>query len=155
VVTAIEIRIADRNQIHHHPPLHMAVPSANTDQETRQQRFERVLSLEHFTGLKAVLNSLSPDLQALREAVDATKSYDELLAKLGYSHRVVRQIHVQDAFSRVGAAGGIKNVLPNYDIPTQRSLPTLVNFDYTVTSTPESAGFFNDLLIALKAQCDA
>jgi hypothetical protein len=130
----------------------MAAPSANTDRETRQRGFERLLSLEPFTGLKAILVCLSPDPQVLCEAVDGTKSYDELLAKLGYSHRLVRQIHVQDAFSRVGAAGGIKNVLPYYDIPTQRSLPTLVNFDFTVTSTPESSGFFNDLLTALKRE---
>jgi hypothetical protein len=55
---------------------------------------------------------------------------------------LTKQIHVQDAFSRIGSAGGIKAVLPYYDIPTQRSLPTLVNFDSTVTATPESAGFF-------------
>jgi len=133
----------------------MTTPSANPDRETRQRRFERVLSLEPFTGLKAVLDSLCHNPQALCEAVDGTKSYDDLLAKLGYAHRVVRQIHVQDAFSRVGAAGGIKSVVPYYDIPTQRSLPTLVNFDFTVTSTPESSGFFNDLLTALKAQWDA
>jgi hypothetical protein len=132
----------------------MAAPSANTEQETRQRRFERVLSLEPFTGLKAVLVCLCPDLQALCEAVDGTKSYDALLAKLGYRIVLVRQIHVQDAFSRLGAAGGIRTVLPYYDIPTQRSLPTLVNFDFSVTSTPESAGFFNDLLTALKAQWD-
>ena len=132
----------------------MAAPSTNTDLEKRQ-RFERVLSLEPFTGLKAILLCLSSDRKALYEAVGGTNSYDELLLKLGYSHRVIRQIHVQDAFSRVGEAGGIKSVLPYYDVPTQRSLPTLVNFDFTVTSTLESAGFFNDLLTALKAQWGA
>jgi len=133
----------------------MTVPSANTDREIRQQRFERVLSLEPFTGLKAILVCLSSDPQALCAAVEGTKSYDELLAKLGYSHRLVRQIHVQDAFSRTGKAGGIRNVLPFYDTSTQRSLPTLVNFDFTVTSTPESAAFFNDLLTALKTESGA
>ena len=132
----------------------MPAPSANTDREMRQRRFEQLLSLEPFTGLKAILLCLSSDPQARCEAVDRTKSYGELLAALGYSHRVVRQIHVQDAFSRVGIAGGIKSVLPYYDTSTQRSLPTLVNFDFTVTSTPESAGFFNDLLAALKVQWD-
>jgi hypothetical protein len=125
------------------------------DRETRQRRFERALSLEPFTGLKAILVCLSSDRQALCEAVNGAKSYDELLAKLGFSHRVVRQIHVQDAFSRVSTAGGIKSVLPYYDVPTQRSLPTLVNFDFTVTSTPESAGFFSDLLTALKMESGA
>lgn len=132
----------------------MATPSTHIDREKRQ-RFEHVLSLEPFTGLKAILLCLSSDRQTVCEAVDGTNSYDELLAKLGFSHRVIRQIHVQDAFSRVGAAGGVKSVLPYYDVPTQRSLPTLVNFDFTVTSTLESAGFFNDLLTALKAQWGA
>jgi hypothetical protein len=52
----------------------------------------------------------------------------------------------------VGRAGGIKAVLPCYDIPTQSSVPTLVNFDSTVTTTPKSAGFFNQMLAALKVQ---
>jgi hypothetical protein len=65
---------------------------------------------------------------------------------------LVPQIHVQDAFSRLGRAGGIKAVLPYYDIPTQRSLPTLVNFDSTVTATSESAAFFNRMLATFKAQ---
>jgi hypothetical protein len=37
-------------------------------------------------------------------------------------------------------------------IPTQSALPTLVNFDSTVTVTPKSAAFFNALLAELKRQ---
>ena len=59
---------------------------------------------------------------------------------------------MQDAYTRVGSAGSIKAVLPYYDIPTQSSLPTLVNIDSTVTTTPKSAGFFNAMLSALKTQ---
>ena len=129
--------------------------STNPGAETRQHRFERVLSLEPFSGLKAILDSLSRDREALCEAVGAAKSYDELLTRLGFRIALVRQIHVQDAFSRVGKAGGIRTVLPYYDISTQSSFPTLVNFDSTVTATPESAGFFNTLLTALKAQLGA
>jgi hypothetical protein len=42
--------------------------------------------------------------------------------------------------------------LPYYDIPTQSSLPTLVNLDATVTATPKSAAFFDALLLDLKKQ---
>src|SRR5215204_797629 len=130
----------------------MANPSLNMSNETRQQHFERVLSLEPFTGLKAIFDGLRPDRQALCDAVNETNSYTELLGKLGFQIAVVRQIHVQDAFSRVGAAGGIKAVFPYYNVPTQSSFPTLVNFDYTITSTAESVVFFNSLLTALKAE---
>ena len=39
-----------------------------------------------------------------------------------------------------------------YDIPTQSSLPTLVNFDSTVTTTPKSSTFFNQMFAQLKRQ---
>ena len=41
-------------------------------------------------------------------------------------------------------------MLPYHDIPTQSSLPTLVNFDSTVTTTPKAISFFNALLAELK-----
>ena len=120
--------------------------------ETRQQNFERVLSREPFKGLKAIFDSLSLDRQELFEGVNGTNSYEELLSRLGYRIILTRQIHVQDAYTRVGSAGGIRTVLPYHDIPTQSSFPTLVNFDSTVTTTPKSAGFFNAMLAALKTQ---
>jgi len=123
--------------------------------EARQQKFERVLAREPFKGLKAVLDSLSPDREALCEGVNGTNSYEELLARLGYRLTLTPQIHVQDAYSRVGLSGGIKTVLPYHDIPTQSSLPTLVNIDSTVTATPKSASFFNGMLAALKSQLSA
>jgi hypothetical protein len=129
--------------------------SANTDKETRQQNFERVLSREAFAGFKAILASLSPDREALCEGVSGTNSYTEFLAKLGYRITLTEQIHVQDAFSRVGSAGGIKAVLPYYDIPTQSSFPTLVNYDATVTTTAKSAAFFNEMRATLKKQLSA
>jgi hypothetical protein len=133
----------------------MANPSANAGMDTRRRNFERVLSRKPFAGLKAILDSLSPDRETLCEAVSGANSYEDLLVKLGYRITLTRQIHVQDAFSRLGSAGGIKSVLPYYDIPTQRSLPTLVNFDSTVTTTPESAGFFNEMLASLRTQLSA
>lgn len=130
----------------------MTKPSAEPGLDTRLQHFELVLSREPFKGLKAILDSLSLDRPKLCEAVHGTNSYEELLARLGYRITLIKQIHVQDSYSRVGAAGGIKAVLPYYDIPTQRSLPTLVHFDSSLTTTPKSAGFFNEMLAAFKAQ---
>src|SRR4029077_10577531 len=102
--------------------------------------------------LKAILNSVSSNRSSLCAAVIGTKSYEELLAKLGYRMILVRQIHVQDAFSRLGKGGGIKAVLPYHDIPTQSSFPTLVNYDSTVTATPKAVAFFNETCAALKRQ---
>jgi hypothetical protein len=133
----------------------MGNSSTNTGMDTRRRNFERVLSREPFTGLRAILDSLSPDRETICEAVSGANSYEELMAKLGYRITLTRQIHVQDAFSRLGPAGGVKAVLPYYDIPTQRSLPTLVHFDSTVTTTAESAGFFDRMLAALRTQSSA
>ena len=124
----------------------------STKSGTRQQRFESILSREPFKGLKAILDSLSPDREAQCEGINATNSYEELVSRLGYRIILTRQIHVQDSYSHVGPAGGIKTVLPYHDIPTQGSLPTLVNFDSTVTTTPKAASFFNQMLAALKTQ---
>ena len=114
--------------------------------------FETIISREVFTGLKAILDSLSPDRDALCAAVSGANSYEELLKRLGYSLTLTKQIHLQDCYSRVGRDGGIRAVLPYHDIPTQSSLPTLVNLDSTVTTTPKSATFFNELLVELRAQ---
>lgn len=118
-------------------------------------RFDTVLSREPFKGLKAILDNVCSDHEALCARVNAANSYEELLTKLGYRLTLTKQIHVQDCYSRVGAAGGIKAVLPYYDIPTQSSFPTLVNFDATVTATPKSARFFDQMLGALKTQLSA
>lgn len=130
----------------------MADSLANTVVETRQQKFERILCREPFKGLKAILDSLSRDHAALCDGVTGTNSYEELVARLGYRVTVTKQIHVADCYARTGQAGGIKAVLPYFDIPTQSALPTLVNFDSTVTVTPKSAAFFNGLLAELKRQ---
>ena|SRR5688572_7024594 len=120
--------------------------------ETVPQRFERVLSLEPFKGLKAVLDGLRIDRPALLAEVNTAKSYQELLEKLGYGVVLAPQIHVQDCYSRMGPAGGIKAVLPYHDMATYSTLITLVNFDSTITTTPKSVSFFNDQLIELKKQ---
>ncbi len=68
---------------------------------------------------------------------------------------LTRQIHVQDSYTRLGRDGGVKAVLPYHDIPTQSSLPTLVNFDSTLTTTPKAAAFFEALLGELRNQLNA
>jgi hypothetical protein len=125
---------------------------ATTGLDPNQQKFETIISREVFTGLKAILESLSPNRDALSAAVRDTNSYEELLGRLGYRLVFRKQIHVQDCYSRVGRDGGIRAVLPYHDVPTQSSLPTLVNLDSTVTTTLKSVTFFNDLLVRLKAQ---
>ena len=130
----------------------MADPSVNTVSETKQQRFERILSLEPFKGLKAIFDSLSREREALCDGVHGANSYEEFLAKVGYRVTMTKQIHVADCYSRTGPAGGIRAVLPYFDIPTQSALPTLVNFDSTLTTTPKSTAFFNGMLAELKRQ---
>lgn len=130
----------------------MTKPQTNVGAETRLQNFERILSREPFTGLRAILEALSRDREALCEAVNSTNSYEELLAKLGYRITLTKQIHVQDAFSRMGPAGGIKAVLPYFHIPAQSALPTLVNYNSTVTATAECTSFFNNMLTVFKLQ---
>ena len=100
------------------------------------------------------MDAVSSSREALCQEVNVTNSYEGLLARLGYKICLTQQIHVQDSYSRVGRAGGIKAVLPYYDIPTQGSLPTLVNFDSTVITTPKAAAFFNKMLAALKLQLE-
>jgi hypothetical protein len=126
--------------------------STNTVVETRQQRFERLLDREPFRGLKAILDGVARDRQALWDGVNGTNSYEELLARLGYRLTMTKQIHIADCYSRMGPAGGIRAVLPYFDIPTQSALPTLVNFDSTVTATPKSVAFFEQMLAELKRQ---
>lgn len=120
--------------------------------QTGQQRFEDILAREQFKGLKAILDNLSPDREALNQRVTAAKSFEQLLVSLGFRLVMTKQIHVADCYSRVGPAGGIRAVLPYHDIPTQSSLPTLVNFDSTVTATAKSAAFFNGRLTELQSQ---
>jgi hypothetical protein len=129
----------------------MANQTADPAVDSRQRQFESVLSRERFKGLKAILDSISPNGAGLCQRVSGVNSYEQLLLGLGYRLMLTKQIHVADCYSRVGPAGGIRTVLPYHDIPTQSSLPTLVNFDATVTTTAKAAAFFNELFAELKA----
>lgn len=132
-----------------------SAPSLSTNPAPLEQRFESILSQAPFAGLKAVFAALSADREALYAAILATNTYEELLARLGHKLVLTRQIHVQDCYDRLGRQGGIKAVLPYHDIPTQSSLPTLVNFDSSLTTTPKAAAFFASLLSELKTQLQA
>ena len=129
----------------------MASHSTSTAAETRQQKFERILCQEPFTGLKAILDSVCRDQETLYATVRSTNSYEELLARLGYQVTMTKQIHVADSYSRTVSAGGIRAVLPYFDIPTQSALPTLVNFDSTVTTTPKAVDFYDNQLTEFKS----
>lgn len=125
-------------------------PDEPASSETEQQRFERVLSRDQFKPLKAILDQLRVDGAAMRGAMTTTNSYPDFLSKLGYRVVVVQQIHENDCYGRLGPQGGIRAVLPYHDTDTYSTLVTLVNFDSTVATTPNSVGFFSARLAELK-----
>lgn len=120
--------------------------------ETEQQRFERVLSRDQFKPLKAILDALRIDGAVMRGAMAITNSYPEFLSKLGYRVVLLKQIHEQDCYTRLGPKGGIRAVLPYHDMASYSTLVTLVNFDSTLTTTPNSVGFFSAKLAEFKTQ---
>jgi hypothetical protein len=120
--------------------------------ETEQQRFDRVLGLAQFKSLKAILGSLGVDDELLRGALATTGTYPDFLAKVGYRLVQVQQIHENDCYSRLGPKGGIRAVHPCHDTDSYSTFVTLVNFDATVTTTPNAVGFFTARLAELKAQ---
>jgi len=130
----------------------MITQKTETDDTRQLVDFERVLLLEPFTGLRAIFDALSRDRKALCAAMNETNSYEEMLAKLGYGFTLTKQIHVQDAFTRLAPAGRIKAVLPYYDTSTQSSFPTLINMDATVTTTAGAAEYFNKMLSVFRTQ---
>lgn len=130
----------------------MPTDTLSAEVETSQQRFERILAQAPLKALKAIFGHVCSDWAMLQAGVLAANSLEELLTRLGYRLNLTIQIHVQDAYSRLGPEGGIKAVLPYYDIPTQSSFPTLVNFERELTTTPKGAAFFNARLGELKRQ---
>ena len=120
--------------------------------ETEAQRFDRVLARVEFKTLKAVLNNLGKDSTAMNAALITTNSYQLFLGKLGYRVDVVKQIHEQDCYSRLGPDGGIRAVLPVHDMATYSTLVTLVNFDSSVTTTANSVDYYDKQLADFKTQ---
>jgi len=130
-----------------------AMPAAPAVSETKTQRFERILALAEFKPLKAVFDHLDGDTPAKDAAICTTCSYRLFLGKLGYRVVVVKQIHEQDCYARLGPAGGIRAVVPLHDTATYSTLVTLVNFDSTVTTTPQSVDYYDEQMAAFKVQC--
>ena len=126
-------------------------PDQSAD-ETEQQRFDRVLGLTQFKPLKAILDSLRLDGALLRGALTTTNSYPDFLGKLGYRLVQVNQIHENDCYGRLGPKGGIRAVHPYHDTDSYNTFVTLVNFDDTVTTTPNAVSFFSTRLAELKTQ---
>lgn len=120
--------------------------------ETEQQRFERILARDQFKPLKAVFDNLGMAVPVMQGAIITTNSYQMFLGKLGYRIIVVKQIHEQDCYSRLGPAGGIRAVLPVHDMATYSTLVTLVNYDSTLTTTPKSVDYYDEQLADFKTQ---
>ena len=120
--------------------------------ETEQQRFERILSRSQFKPLKAVFDNLGITFPVMQGAVITTNSYQMFLGKLGYRVTVLKQIHEQDCYSRLGPAGGIRAVVPLHDTATYSTLVTLVNYDSTVTTTDKAVNYYDEQLADFKVQ---
>jgi len=121
-------------------------------EETDDQRFNRILSRPEFQSLKAVLGHLGSTPALMAAALITTNSYPMFLNKLGYRIVLVKQIHENDCYSRLGPAGGIRAVLPVHDMATYSTMVTLVNFDSTVTTTSNSADYYDRQLAEFKTQ---
>jgi hypothetical protein len=119
-------------------------------EETEVQRFERILARTDFKPLKALFQGLNREVLAMHGALVTTGTYRNFLDKLGYRLVLVKQIHEQDCYSRLGPAGGIRAVLPVHDIATYSTMVTLVNFDSTVSTTPNSVDFYDEQLAQFK-----
>ena len=120
--------------------------------ETEPQRFERILLRPQFKPLKAVFDNLGIAVPVMQAAIVTTNSYQMFLGKLGYRVVVVKQIHENDCYSRLGPKGGIRAVLPVHDTATYSTMVTLVNFDSTVTTTANSVEYYDGLLAEFKVQ---
>ena len=120
--------------------------------ETEQQRFERILLRPQFKSLKAVFDSLGIAVPLMHGAIITTNSYPMFLGKVGYRVIVVKQIHENDCYARLGRKGGIRAVLPVHDMATYSTMVMLVNFDSTVTTTANSVDFYDGQLAEFKVQ---
>lgn len=120
--------------------------------ETTEQRFQRILSRAEFKPLKAVLDNLQAAVALMHEAIVATNCYQMFLGKVGYRMVVVKQLHEQDCYSRLGRQGGVRAVLPLHDTATYSTMVTLVNYDSTVTTTANAVDFYDEQLADFKVQ---
>lgn len=128
-----------------------AVTSTRPPPETDEQRFVRILSRSDFKPLKALFDNLRVAVMVMQGAIVTTGTYRNFLDKLGYRLVVVKQIHEQDCYNRLGPGGSIRAVLPVHDIATYSTMVTLVNLDSTVSTTSNSVDFYDDQLTQFKA----
>jgi hypothetical protein len=134
-------------------PAAVASPtSQTTSAETTEQRFQRILSRAEFKPLKAVLDNLHVAVPLMHESIVATNCYQMFLGRIGYRMVVVKQLHEQDCYSRLGPQGGVRAVLPLHDTATYSTMVTLVNFDSTVTTTANAVDFYDEQLADFKVQ---
>ncbi len=126
-----------------HPP---------TAGETEPARFERILLRPQFKPLKAVFAHLGVASPVLQAAIVATNCYQQFLGRVGYRLVLVNQIHESDCYARLGTKGGIRAVLPVHDTATYSTMVTLVNYDTSVTTTPNSVDYYDDQLSEFKIQ---
>jgi hypothetical protein len=120
--------------------------------ETADQRFERILLRPQFKPLKAVFDNLGSAIPLMQEAIITTNCYQMFLGKLAYRVVLVKHIHENDCYTRLGPQGGIRAVLPVHDVATYSTMVTLVNFDSTVTTTANSVDFYDQKLAEFKTQ---
>jgi hypothetical protein len=120
--------------------------------ETEQQRFDRILSRGEFKPLKDVFDNLAVEVPLIQAAIITTNSYQMFLGKLGYRVVVVKHIHEQDCYARLGPKGGIRAVLPLHDTATYSTLVTLVNYDSTITTTSKAIDYYDNQLTEFKIQ---
>ncbi len=120
--------------------------------ETDEQRFGRILQRPPLKPLKDVLDNLAVRVAVMREAILTTNSYQMFLGKIGYRVEVVKQIHENDCYARLGPKGGIRAVLPLHDIATYSTMVTLVNYNSSLTTTPNSVDYYDKQLAEFKVQ---
>ena len=120
--------------------------------ETDEQRFGRILQRPQLKPLKDVLDNLAVRVAVMREAILTTNSYQMFLGKIGYRVEVVKQIHENDCYARLGPKGGIRAVLPLHDIATYSTMVTLVNYNSSLTTTPNSVDYYDRQLAEFKVQ---
>ena len=88
----------------------------------------------------------------MNAALITTNSYQMFLAKLGFRVEVVKQIHENDCYSRLGPQGGIRAVIPLHDTATYSTMVTLVNYNSSVTTTNKAVDFYDKQLADFKQQ---
>lgn len=133
-------------------PSNVPAASQPAARETEPQRFTRILLRPEFKPLKAVFDNLNVEVPLMQAAIITTNSYQMFLGKVGYRLVLVKQIHEQDCYSRLGPAGGVRAVLPVHDTATYSTMVTLVNFDSTVSTTPNSLAYYDEQLSEFKVQ---